>query len=226
MEQRRTSAVTNTDIREASLLTTHKVLRNTYMLLAATLLFSAGTAGIAMATNMPPLGLWVTLLTYFGLLFVTHKFSNSAFGIVCVFALTGFLGLTLGPMLSYYVTSVPNGSELIMTSLGLTGLIFVSLSAYAITTKKDFSFLAGFIIAGFVLIVGTWLLAMFGINYAPMQMVISGAIVILMTAFILYQTSAIIHGGETNYILATVGLYVTIYNLFTNLLFLLGLGDD
>ena len=226
MEQRQNGTVAQRDIREASLLSTHKVLRNTYMLLAATLLFSAGTAGIAMATNMPPLGLWITLGGYIGLLFLTHKFSDSAIGLVCVFALTGFLGLTLGPLLSMFLTSVPNGSQLVMTSLGLTGLIFVSLSAYAIATKKDFSFLAGFIIVGFVLIVGTWLMAMFGINYAPFQMAISAGIVILMTAFILFQTSAIIHGGETNYILATVGLYVTIYNLFTNLLLLLGMGDE
>lgn len=223
---RQRNVATSTVRHEPSLLATHKVLRNTYMLLAATLFFSAGTAGLALAMNMPFLGLLPTIGIYIGLFFLTNKFRDSGLGLLCVFALTGFLGLTLGPLLSVYLTSVPNGGELVMSSLGLTGLIFVALSGYAITTRKDFSFLAGFVVVGFFAILGTWALALFGFDFSPFQLVISAGIVILMAAFILFQTSAIIHGGETNYIMATVGLYVTIYNLFTNLLFLLGMGDD
>jgi len=219
------AATTSATRREPALLATHNVLRNTYMLLAATLLFSAATAGVSMATNMPYLGLLPTLGIYFGLLFLTHKCRNSAMGIVLVFALTGFLGLTLGPMLSIYLTAVPNGGELVMTSLGLTGLIFMGLSGYVLTTRKDFSFLAGFVVVGFFAILGVIVLSLF-MDLSGFQLAISAGIVVLMAGFILFQTSAIIHGGETNYIMATVGLYVSIYNLFTHLLFLLGMGDD
>jgi len=225
MDRQRNLAATSTTQREPSLLATHKVLRSTYMLLAATLLFSAATAGVAMAVNMPYLGILPTLGIYFGLLFLTSKFRNSAMGIVLVFALTGFLGLTLGPLLSVYLTAVPNGSELVMSSLGLTGLIFVGLSGYAITTRKDFSFLAGFVVVGFFAILGVIVLSLF-MDLSAFQLAISAGVVVLMAGLILFQTSAIIHGGETNYIMATITLYVSIYNLFTNLLFLLGMGDD
>jgi len=211
-------------VRESAL-ATNKVLKNTYMLLSATLLFSALTAGLSMVLNLPHPGLVITLVGYFGLLFLTHKFKNSGAGIVCVFALTGFMGLTLGPLLSLYVTSVPNGSELIMTSLGATGLIFLGLSAYVLNTKKDMSFMGGFLMVGLLGIVAVLIMGFF-VDLSAFQMAISAGIVLLMGGFILYETSAIIHGGQQNYILATVSLYVALYNIFVNLLMLLGMGGD
>ena len=210
-----------------SALATNKVLRNTYTLLAATLLFSATTAGISMAFALPYPGLLITLVGYFGLLFLTYKFRNSALGLVFVFALTGFMGLTLGPLISAYLTVFPNGNELVMTAFGLTGVTFVGLSAYAISTKRDFSFMGGFLIAG---ILTAFCLGLVGYFFAmPMlQLAVSGMFVLLMCGLILYETNQIVRGGETNYIMATVTLYVSIYNLFTSLLHLLGAfsGDD
>lgn len=208
-----------------SVFSTNKVLKNTYLLLAATLIFSAMTAGVAMAVNLPFMNPFITLIGYFGLLFLTHKFKNSAMGLVCVFALTGFMGLTLGPLLSLYVTSVPNGSEVIMTSLGTTGLVFLGLSAYVLKTRKDMSFLSGFLMVGLIGMLGVIVMSLF-IDLSAFQMVISAGIVILMSALILYQTSAIVNGGETNYILATVTLFVSLYNIFINLLMLFGMGGD
>ena len=210
---------------QASALETNKVLRNTYMLLAMTLIFSAAMAGAAMALQMPYLGPFVTLGVYFGLLFLTNKMRNSAGGIVCVFALTGFMGLTLGPILSMYMTSIPNGGELVMTSLGATGAIFLGLSAYAIKSEKDFSFMSGFMMVGMIGLLAVIVIGLF-IDLSAFQMAISAGVVLLMGAMILYQTSAIIHGGETNYVMATVTLYVALYNMFLNLLMLLGMGGD
>jgi len=139
---------------EASILATNKVLKNTYLLLSMTLLFSAMTAGVAMAMNLPPVGPIITLVGYFGLLFLTTKFSNSALGLVFVFALTGFMGLTLGPILTLYLKMFSNGHELIMTALGGTGVIFLGLSGYALTTRKDFSFMGGFLMVG--ILVAFW----------------------------------------------------------------------
>ena len=210
-----------------STLATNKVLRNTYMLPSMTLLFSALTAGLAMMFNMPPLGLIVTMVGYFGLLFATTKFSNSALGLVFIFALTGFMGLTLGPIISMYLTNFSNGSELVMTALGGTGVIFIGLSAYALTTRKDFSFLGGFLMVGilvaFLAGIGAMVFAI-----PAMSLAVSAMFILLMSGLILYQTSEIIHGGETNYILATISLYVSIYNLFLSLLQLLGVfgGND
>jgi len=208
-------------------LATNKVLRNTYMLLAATLVFSAAMAGVAMATGMPYLGPVVTLVGYFGLLFLTYKLRNSAAGIAAVFGLTGFMGLTLGPMLSAYMNAVPNGSQLIMTSLGITGVLFGGLSAYAVKSRRDMSFMGGFLTVGMFGLLAVILVGLF-VDLSAFQMAISAGVVLLMTGFILYETSAIIHGGQDNYILATVSLYVSIYNLFVNLLALLGMGggDD
>lgn len=209
-----------------SALATNKVLRNTYLLLSATLAFSAVTAGISMALNFPFLGLW-TLLVYFGLLFAVHKTQNSAWGIVSVFALTGFLGLTLGPLLNAYLNFLPNGSQLIMTALGTTAATFLGLSAYAVKSERDFSFLGGFLTVG---IIGGFVLGLvaYFFHLPTLSLVVSGIFVIAMAGLILYQTSAIIRGEETNYIMATVTFYVTIYNLFTSLLHLLGAasGDD
>lgn len=204
-----------------------KVLKNTYLLLAATLLFSAITAGVSMALSVPFLGILPTLLGYFGLLFAVHKLKDSAAGLAAVFALTGFMGVTLGPLLSAYLTNVTNGGELVMTAMGLTALVFGGLSAYAVITKKDFSFLAGFVMVGLIALLGVILIQAFGlVDLSAFQMAISAGVVILMSALILFQTSAIVHGGETNYILATVTLFVSIYNLFLNLLTLLGMGDE
>lgn len=208
-----------------SALTTNKVLRSTYMLLSMTLLFSAAMAGVSMALQIPYMGPIVTLVGYFGLLFLTSKFRNSTAGIACVFALTGFMGLTLGPLLSAYLTSVPNGGDLVMTALGATGAIFFALSLYVIKTEKDFSFMGGFMMVGMLGLLAVILLGLF-VDLSAFQMAISAGVVLLMAMLILYETSNIIHGGETNYIMATVSLFVAIYNLFLNLLMLLGMGGD
>jgi modulator of FtsH protease len=207
-----------------SVLATNKVLRNTYALLSMTLLFSAAMAGVSVAFNFPYLGPIVTLAGYFGLLFLTTKFRNSAAGIACVFALTGFMGLTLGPLLSLYLQTA-NGGSLVMTALGSTGLVFLGLSAYALKSQRDFSFMGGFLLVGMLGLLAVIVLGLF-IDLSAVQMAISAGVVLLMSALILYETSNIIHGGETNYIMATVSLFVSIYNLFTNLLFLLGIGGD
>jgi len=211
-------------VRESAL-ATNKVLKNTYLLLSATLIFSAVMAAVAMAINMPPLGMIVTLVGYFGLLFLTSKFRNSAMGIVCVFALTGFMGLTLGPLLSAYIENVPNGGELVLTSLGTPGLIFLSLSAYVLTTRKDFSFMSGFLMVGLLGMICVIVIGFF-VDMSAFSMAISAGIVLLMSGMILYQTSAIIHGGERNYIMATISLYVSLYNIFIHLLMLFGMGGD
>jgi len=212
---------------EASILATNKLLRNTYMLLSMTLLFSALTAGASMALNLPHPGMIITMVGYFGLLFLTTKFSNSAWGLLCVFALTGFMGLTLGPILNMYIENFSNGTELVMTALGGTGAIFLGLSAYALTTRKDFSFMGGFLMVGVLVAFLAGLGAMvFAIP--ALSLAVSAMFILLMSGMILYQTSDMIHGGETNYILATVSLYVSIYNLFLSLLQILGVfsGDD
>ena len=210
----------------SSALATNKLIRNTYMLLSMTLLFSVVTAGASVALNLPHPGMIITLIGYFGLLFLTQKFSNSAMGLVFVFALTGFMGLTLGPIVSYYL-HMPNGTQTVMTALGGTGAIFLGLSGYALTTRKNFSFMGGFLMAGILVAFLAGLGAV--IFEMPMlSLAVSAMFVMLMSALILYQTSSMVHGGETNYIMATVTLYVSIYNLFTSLLHLLGAfgGDD
>lgn len=213
---------------EAGLLSTHKVLRNTYALLAMTLLFSAAAAGLAMTLNLPHPGVLVTLVGYFGLLWLTSKFSRSAWGLFWVFALTGFMGLTLGPILNAYLTYVANGEQLVMTALGGTGAIFVGLSAYALVSRKDFGFMGGMLFAGVLVAFLAGLAAIFLPNMPGLHIAVSAMFIVLMSGMILFQTSEIIHGGETNYILATVSLYVTIFNLFTSLLQILGIfgGDD
>lgn len=209
-----------------SVLVTNKLLRNTYSLLALTLVFSALTAGMSMAFNLPHPGLIITLVGYFGLLFLTTKLRNSVWGLASVFALTGFMGFTLGPIINAYL-SMSNGSEIVMQALGGTGIIFFALSAYAVKSEKDFSFMGGFLMVGilvaFLAGLGAIFFAMPGLSLA-----VSAMFVLLMSGLILYETSNIIHGGETNYIMATVTLYVSIYNLFTSLLHLLGAfsGED
>jgi modulator of FtsH protease len=205
---------------ETAALSTNKVIRNTYILLSMTLLFSALAAGVSLALNLPHPGLLLTLGGYFGLLFLTAKFRDSTLGLAFVFALTGFMGYTLGPVLSAYL-AVPNGGQVVMTAMGATGVIFLGLSAYALTTRQDFSFMGGFLMVGilvaFLAGMGAVLFDMPGLSLA-----VSAMFVLLMAGLILYETSNIIHGGESNYIMATVTLYVSIFNLFTSLLHLLG----
>lgn len=209
---------------QASVLSTNKVLKNTYLLLGATLLFSAAMAGVSMALHLPYFGL-LTLLVYFGLLFAVHKTKDSGWGIVWTFALTGFLGLTLGPILEAYIRVLPNGSQIVMTSLGVTAAAFLGLSAYAVTSKKDFSFLGGFLAIGAI---GAFVLGLvaFFFNLPTLSLVVSGMFLIVSGGYILWQTGEIIRGGETNYIVATVTLYIAIYNMFLSLLRLLGAASN
>ncbi len=214
---------------QTAVTSTNKVLRNTYMLLSMTLLFSASMAGVAMAMDAPYMG-WIPLIVAFGLLFAISRFKNSAWGIALVFAFTGILGFALGPILNFYMQTAA-GTQTVLTALGLTGMIFFSLSGYVLATKKDFSYMAGFLMTGMwvvigsivLLLVGSWL----GWQISGLHLAISAAVVLLMSGFILFDTSRIINGGETNYIMATVSLYLSIYNLFTSLLHLLGaFGDE
>jgi modulator of FtsH protease len=210
----------------AGALATNKVLRNTYSLLSMTLLFSALTAGMSMALKLPHPGLLLTLAGYFGLLFATSKFRNSGLGLVFVFVLTGFMGYTLGPILNAYL-SLANGGQVVMTAMGGTGLIFLGLSGYALASRKDFSFMGGFLMVGILVVFLAGLAAVF-LEMPTLSLAVSAMFVLLMAGLILFETSNIIHGGETNYIMATVSLYVSIFNLFTSLLQLLGVmgGDE
>ena len=205
---------------QTATLATNKVVRNTYMLLSMTLLFSALTAGVSMALNLPHPGLLLTLGGYFGLLFATAKFRDRALGLAFVFALTGFMGYTLGPILNAYL-ALPNGGQVVMTAMGATGAIFLGLSGYALTSRKDFSFMGGFLMVGILVAFLAGLGAVF-FEMPGLSLAVSAMFVLLMAGLILYETSNIIHGGETNYIMATVTLYVSIFNLFTSLLHLLG----
>ncbi len=208
-----------------SALATNKVIRNTYLLLSLTLAFAALTAGVSAALNLPHPGILLTLVGYFGLLFAVHKLQNSGGGIIAVFALTGFMGYTLGPIINRYL-GLPNGGEIVMQAMGATAVIFIGLSAYALTTRKDFSFMGGFLSVGILVAFLAGLAALF-FESPALSLTVSAAFVLLMSGLILYETSNIIHGGETNYVLATVTLFVSIFNLFTSLLQLLGvLGGD
>ena len=209
---------------QTAVLETNRVIRNTYMLLSLTLAFSAVTAGAAMALNLPHPGLIVTLVGYFGLLFLTAKFKNSALGLAFVFALTGFMGYTLGPIISTYL-SLPNGGQIVMTAMGATAAVFLGLSGYALSSRKDFSFMGGFLMVGIVVAFLAGLGAIF-FEMPALSLAVSAMFVLLMAGLILYETSNIIHGGETNYIMATVTLFVAIFNLFTSLLHLLGFANS
>ncbi|WP_404402816.1 Bax inhibitor-1/YccA family protein [Idiomarina seosinensis] len=204
---------------QESTLAVHKVLRNTYSLLAMTLAFSAITATISTMMNLPYPGFILTLVAYFGLLFAVHKTKDSALGIVFTFALTGFLGYTLGPLLNMAL-SMPGGGEMVATALGGTALTFFATSAYVLTTKKDMSKLGGVVMAG-IIMVFVAMIANFFFQMPALQLAISAIMIPLMAMLIMWQTSAIIHGGERNYIMATVTLYVSLYNLFVHLLSLL-----
>jgi modulator of FtsH protease len=202
-----------------SALAVNKVLKNTYLLLGLTLAFSALTAAFAMASNAAPVNIWIMLIGFYGLLFLTHKMANSAWGLLCVFALTGFMGYTLGPILGMYMASA-NGSQLVMTALGGTAFIFFGLSGYALVSRKDFSFLSGFMVAGFFVILAAMIANIF-LQIPALQLALSAAFMLFSSAAILMQTGAIVNGGERNYVLATVTLYVSLYNIFISLLNLL-----
>ncbi len=204
----------------APLLSSNRVLRNTYWLLSLTLLFSAGAAAVTAALQLPHPGIVITLIGYFGLLFLTSRLRNSGWGLISVFGLTGFMGYTLGPIVSHYL-AMPNGHQMVAMAMGSTAAIFLGLSAYATASRKDFSFLGGFLMTGIIVAFLAGLAAIF-FAVPALSLTVSAAFVLLMAGLILYQTSQIIHGGETNYVMATVTLFVSIFNLFTSLLHLLG----
>lgn len=210
-----------------SALVTNRVLRNTYMLLSLTLLFSGIMAFVAMQANMPYFGPFVTLGGYFALLFLTSWLRNSAWGLLSVFALTGFMGLTLGPLLNAYLGAFSNGGELVMLALGGTGVIFLTMSGIALTTKRDLSWMGKFLTVG-ILVAFVAAVANIFLGIAALSLAVSSMFMVLMAGLILFETQQIIRGGETNYIMATVTLYVSIYNLFVSLLHLLGMfaGED
>ncbi len=207
--------------RGESALATNNVLRNTYLLLGMTFLFSALTAYISFAANARPLNPLFFIVGIYGLMFLTNALKNSVWGLVSVFAFTGFMGYSLGPILNAYIHSFSNGPQLVTTALGGTGLIFFALSGYVLTTRKDFSYLGGFLFVAVMLAFLAMIASLF-FHIPALSLGISAAFVLISSGLILFQTSEIIHGGETNYISATVSLFVSIYNLFISLLQLLG----
>lgn len=203
-----------------SVLATNKVLRNTYLLLGMSFLFSALTAYFSYAFNVSPMNPFLMIAGVYGLMFLTHALKDSPMGLVAVFAFTGFMGYTLGPILTY-TAHFSNGPQLIATALGGTGIIFFALSGYALVTRKDFSFLNGFLFIASMAALLAMIASIF-FQIPALYLGISAVFVLISSGLILFQTSEIIHGGETNYILATVTLFVSIYNLFVSLLNLLG----
>ncbi|MCC2615749.1 Bax inhibitor-1/YccA family protein [Aestuariibacter halophilus] len=222
MEQR----TSYSSVSQPSVLQTNKVLRNTYMLLAMTLAFSAVCAGITAAIGISPMAALGMNIGALVVLFVLHKAADSAAGLAWVFLFTGLLGGSLGYTLGYYA-AVPGGPDIIMQAFGATALVFFALSGYVLTTKKDFSFMGGFLMVGLVVVL---IAAIANIFFAvpAVSLAINAAIVFIMSGLILFDTSRIIHGGETNYVRATVSMYLNIYNLFVSLLHLIGAfsGDD
>ncbi|CZF78259.1 membrane protein [Grimontia sp. AD028] len=210
---------------QESVLATNKVLRNTYFLLSLTLVWAAVVAGVSMAANLPYPGIIITLVGFYGLLFLTEKNKNNSMGLVFTFLFTGFTGYTLGPILNMYVGAGMGWA--IAPALGGTALTFMACSAYALTTKRDLSFLNGMLLAGFVVLV-VGMIANIFLQMPMLSVAISGIFVLFSTGVILLTTQSIVRGGETNYISATISLYVSIYNLFLSLLQLLGIfgGDD
>lgn len=211
---------------QSSAIEINKVLKNTYMLLSMTLAFSAVTAGISMAMNLPHMVALVMMLVAFGLMFVVNKKADSASGIYWIFGFTGLMGASLGPMLNAYA-AMPGGPAMIMQALGGTALIFFALSGYALTSKKDFSFMGGFLMTGLIVVLVASLANIF-FQIPALSLAVSAAVIMIMSGLILFDTSRIINGGERNYIRATVSLYLNVYNIFVHLLSLLGVlgGDD
>jgi modulator of FtsH protease len=204
----------------------NKVIRNTFTLLGMTLVFSALTAFISASMGFSRMNIFMFLIGAYGLMYLTHKTKNSVWGLVSVFAFTGFMGLTIGPVVSMYL-SLPNGGQVVTSALASTAVIFLALSGYALTTKKDFSFLSGFLFAGFLILVGAMIAGIF-FDIPGLSLMISAGFALFASAAILFETSQLVNGGERNYIIATIGLYVSIYNLFMSLLHLIGAisGDD
>ncbi|MDH0745236.1 Bax inhibitor-1/YccA family protein [Pseudomonas sp. GD03842] len=198
-----------------------RVLRNTYGLLALTLAFSGIMAFVAQQMNVRYPNVFVVLIGFYGLFFLTNKLRDSAWGLVSAFALTGFMGFILGPILNRYL-GMQGGAEVVSSAFAMTALVFGGLSAYVLITRKDMSFLGGFITAGFFVLLAAVLASMF-FQISGLQLAISAGFVLFSSACILFQTSAIIHGGERNYIMATISLYVSIYNLFISLLQIFGI---
>lgn len=203
--------------RTDSLLVTHTVLRNTYMLLALTLLFSAVTATVAVVTRSGLMNPLLMVVGMYGLLFLTHATARSGWGLLSVFAFTGFMGYCVGGMIQLVSMSLANGMQLVITSLGATSMIFFALSGYVLATRRDFSFMGGFLFIALMAVLVAIVANLF-LQIPMLHLMISAAFVLIASGLILFQTSAIIHGGETNYILATIGLYVSLYNLFISLL--------
>lgn len=218
MNRRHTATMTRTT---ESILATNKVLKNTYLLLSMCFMFSAFTAYLSFAMKAPPVHPLFFIAGAYGLMFATHALKNSPWGLVAVFGFTGFMGFSIGPILNAYIATFSNGPQLIGTALGGTGLIFLALSGYVLTTRKDFSYLGGFLFVA-VMVAFLAMIASFLFNIPGMQLFISAAFVLISSGLILFQTSEIIHGGERNYIVATVSLFVSLYNLFISLLQLLG----
>mgnify|MGYP001263720937 FL=1 len=210
---------------EAKILATNKLIRNTYMLLAMTLVFSAVTATLSVFLRLPPMTYLLSLGGAIVLMwFVLPRTANSTSGIGVVFGITGLLGLGLGPLLSMYL-SLPNGPQIVATALGGTGVIFFALSGYALTTRRNFNFMGGFLATGFLVVLAASLVNIF-LGIPAFSLAISATVVMLMSGFLLYETSQMVHGGQDNYVLATVGLYMTIFNLFVSLLHLLGFASN
>ncbi|MDE2077882.1 MAG: Bax inhibitor-1/YccA family protein [Burkholderiales bacterium] len=202
-----------------------KVLRNTYALLGMTIAFSAAVAGTSMAMGWPAPGLILSLIGTLGLFYLTHKLANRASGLAAVFALTGFMGYMLGPILNQ-VLALPHGAAVVTNALGSTAVAFLALSAIAWTSKRDFSFMGSYLMVGMLVALALGLGAMF-FEVPALSLAVSGLVVLLMCGMILFETSRIVQGGETNYILATVSLYSSLYNLFLSLLQLFGvMGSD
>ncbi len=208
---------------QADALQTNKLIRNTYILLSMTLLFSAAMAGAAMLFDMPRIHPILTLVGFLGLFFLVAKLRNSVWALPAVFLLTGFMGLTIGPVIELYLTMFRNGHELVIMAFGSTAVIFLGLSGYALTTRKDFSYLGSFLFIG-LLVALVAIVANLFLQIPALSLALSAMVVLLMAGYILYDTSNIVNGYETNYVMATVALYVDIYNLFINLLALFGFG--
>ena len=210
---------------EAKILATNKLIRNTYMLLAMTLVFSAVTATLSVFLRLPPMTYLLSLGGAIVLMwFVLPRTANSTSGIGVVLGITGLLGLGLGPLLSMYL-SLANGPQIVATALGGTGVIFFALSGYALTTRRNFNFMGGFLATGFLVVLAASLVNIF-LGIPAFSLAISATVVMLMSGFLLYETSQMVHGGQDNYVLATVGLYMTIFNLFVSLLHLLGFASN
>ena len=217
--------ITNLHSARTAVVTTNKLIRNTYMLLSLTLLFSAVTASLSVMLSMPPMTYLVSVGIAFALMWlVLPRTANSASGLGVVFAITGLLGFALGPILSMYL-KLPHGPQLVATALGGTGIIFLGLSAYALTTRRDFNFMGGFLFVGMLVVLGASLANIF-LAMPALSLAVSAVVVMLMSGFILFDTSRMVNGGVDNYILATISLYMNIFNLFISLLQLLGIMRD